>query len=124
MYKPRYGLNHNQIFTLYENFWRKKGLREEGQWENLEAFLQWAAATGYRAQAHLRRIRTSLPYGPKNCYWEYPESVPAEYPEGHPCLFCPDEATCREPCGPRLAHWNESMDRLRPIFAAAAQGKE
>ena len=116
MYKGRYGLSSGEVRTLYETCWRGKGLNKGYGWVDFDAFARWAAATRYVKHARLRRIRTGKPYGPENAFWDFPDTVKREYPEGHPCKGCDLEPGCSVPCDIRLQYWDAGMAQLRGLM--------
>lgn len=115
-YKGRYGLSSGEVRTLYESCWRGKDLNRGCEWKNFDAFVLWAADTGYVKHAHLRRIRVDKPYGPDNAFWDFTDTVKKEYPEGHPCKDCDQEDGCSVPCDIRLQYWDAGMAKLRGLM--------
>lgn len=54
---------------LYYKYYTMKNRDHVPEWDDPEAFLSWALASGYEPGASLMRDRRRDPYGPDNCYW-------------------------------------------------------
>lgn len=58
---------------LLEKWYRLRKFPHVPEWDNRSTFEAWGMETGYEPDSILRRRDVTLPYGPENCYWEYPE---------------------------------------------------
>ena len=82
----------------------------------LSYFLLWCSRVGWRKSCHLQKMNPLQPHGPKNSFWDPPDTAGAVYVPGHPCRDCPKELHCTAICEKRAAYWDERMEPLRRMM--------
>ena len=113
--KGRYGFTSREARTLYER-WRIIGADGKSGWSCFDDFLLWCSRVGWSKSCHLRKLNDRKPHGPKNSFWDLPDTAGAVYVPGHPCRDCPKEPHCTAICDKRAAYWDERMEPLRRIM--------
>lgn len=113
--KGRYGFTGDEVHALYES-WRRFGLKDESAWDCFDDFVLWCSRAGWCKSCHLRKVDERKPHGPKNSFWDPPDTAGSIYVPGHPCRECKKEPHCTAICDKRAAYWDERMEPLRRVI--------
>ena len=114
--KGRYGFTADEVNALYQGAWTLHKLRNTGGWHSFDDFLLWCSRVGWRKSCRLQKMNPLQPHGPKNSFWDPPDTAGAVYVPGHPCRDCPKELHCTAICEKRATYWDERMESLRRIM--------